>query len=784
MPLFSWVPFHRELARRLLDYESDQMALLALQRKQVDFALWRAQRQDQPQKGVTGPAEGIDPFSFFASFTAGQREPNRLAYLAWLREELGMSSEAPRDIEGLPTVHAQNAWFFPHAYERGGTDIPNLWRLARQAASGAQLTAEVFESCLAIKQIGPGKLTQGLFWMDPNRFMPVDGQTSALLATTPAAKAVTEFQRLQTLDAYLALLGKVHESVDHDFLHVSHKAWVQGNGDRWSRPRATAVHAARSYWMGGHEWSGVSQAPRFQKNRIWEMGFDETDTAPPAKRAWLEFRRVRPGDYLAIKGFGGSYHLKIYDVGEVVRVIPESRRIELRPLAVDFYDGDGFRGAGAGNQMGTLGRVSRPDMINTLFFTGHRGEGTNLAEDALIEREEVVRHLIGAMVTRPLVLLAGVSGSGKTQLAATLGRAWAALRPEETSAPTVGPAVDRLFASLKSRLGLKVVDGWVHIPMDDPEQEDELDPEIGAVASSSFAMVPVRADWQEAASLWGWIRHDRDEFLGTRALDVVLDAWERYQRHESVNHVLVLDEMNLARLEHYGSDLLSAMERQGEPLIELHARGGVVKWAGTPEREVPARIGWAPGLRLIGTVNVDETTFAFAPKVLDRAAVLEFLDIDLAHLFAVKGWGPQWDRLGPFLECVQTATRPHALHLGYRAAIEVVAMVTAHLGPEVEAWDEARLLPLLDLQLRNKILPRVRGPRGSVEEVLLELLAVALSGAHPDRVRTSAAALRSWRDRGYPATEASPAAPVYPGAAWKARAMLERARLVGFTSFF
>ena len=86
-------------------------------------------------------------------------------------------------------------------------------------------------------------------------------------------------------------------------------------------------------------------------------------------------------------------------------------------------------------------------------------------------------------------------------------------------------------------------------------------------------------------------------------------------------HFLILDEMNLSHVERYFADMLSAIE-SGEPL-HLHSEAGTVGHPALPSG-VPRELSLPPNLFIVGTVNVDETTYMFSPKVLDRANVLEF----------------------------------------------------------------------------------------------------------------------------------------------------------------
>jgi 5-methylcytosine-specific restriction endonuclease McrBC GTP-binding regulatory subunit McrB len=100
------------------------------------------------------------------------------------------------------------------------------------------------------------------------------------------------------------------------------------------------------------------------------------------------------------------------------------------------------------------------------------------------------------------------------------------------------------------------------------------------------------------------------------------------EQREPAPFFLILDEMNLARVEHSFSDFLSSLE-SGEPLL-LHdheSPGG--DDAGEP-LTVPAHLKIHENVFFTGTVNIDETTYMFSPKVLDRAFTLELNEVNLA----------------------------------------------------------------------------------------------------------------------------------------------------------
>ena len=130
-----------------------------------------------------------------------------------------------------------------------------------------------------------------------------------------------------------------------------------------------------------------------------------------------------------------------------------------------------------------------------------------------------------------------------------------------------------------------------------------------------MCFVPVGADWTNREPLLGYPNALKgDEYV--RPENGVLDLLIRAQKPENQEKpfFLILDEMNLSVVERYFADFLSAMEAKNEP-IRL--------W--TKDKDgVPCSVHLGSNVFIIGTINVDETTYMFSPKVLDRAKVLEF----------------------------------------------------------------------------------------------------------------------------------------------------------------
>lgn len=216
---------------------------------------------------------------------------------------------------------------------------------------------------------------------------------------------------------------------------------------------------------------------------------------------------------------------------------------------------------------------------------------------------------------------------------------------------------------------------------------------LGLNPAEHLAVVPVSPDWRDPAGLLGYLNPLRDDpsFHREPALDLVLHAVERPE----APHFLLLDEMNLARVERYFAPFLSAMET-GEPL-RLHAFAETVDG-------VPPWVPWPRNLFIAGTVNMDESTHGISDKVLDRAFTLEFWEVDLDAFFATRSM--RLPAVEARLRALHDILRPVRRHFGYRTAAEVLALVGRG---EAEALDAEASRALLDHALFAKVLPRIRG---------------------------------------------------------------------------
>ena len=273
---------------------------------------------------------------------------------------------------------------------------------------------------------------------------------------------------------------------------------------------------------------------------------------------------------------------------------------------------------------------------------------------------------------------------------------------------------------------------------------------------AQYRIVAVGADWTSNENLLGYA-----DALQTGvyrppvngALELILRA----HGDKTNPYFLILDEMNLSHVERYFADFLSAMESSNAPLslhgVEAGLQAGGVGGAGGVE--VPSSVALPDNLFIIGTVNVDETTYMFSPKVLDRANVIEFrataaqmgaflddpagIDLDglasqgagFATAFVARAQADadisalvdtQGAAVAPKLKAdllqVFDALVGVGAEFGFRTAKEIARFMVIHKELSGLDW---QYKDALDAQVVQKLMPKLHGSARKLDAVLKAL---------------------------------------------------------------
>lgn len=247
----------------------------------------------------------------------------------------------------------------------------------------------------------------------------------------------------------------------------------------------------------------------------------------------------------------------------------------------------------------------------------------------------------------------------------------------------------------------------------------------------------VGADWTNREPLLGYPNAlKNDEYI--KPENGVLDIILRAETNPTKPYFLVLDEMNLSYVERYFADFLSAMESDSN----------IALWSNNTD--VPASVCLPNNLFITGTINVDETTYMFSPKVLDRANVIEFkvsnedMDMFLDEARTIDKHAADSKASDMAAEFVKLAsnrtiirdedTKKHLLEFfkvlkevnaefGYRSASEIYRFI-GHAKDLGLTAEEA-----IDAAIVQKLLPKLHGSRKRVMPVLRQLWLLCQEGA-------------------------------------------------------
>lgn len=173
---FTWVPYYKEFAEKLLQYQENRVDLCRLIYDHEDELLINYLHDEG---GKDDRFTDIDPFTTFGLFNRGISKKNRASSAALFKRLLNISADVPSDFDGVPILNNQKSHFFGFRPDRKPDDIKNLWRLFVKVVKKEDFENE-YNALLGQFLIGVN-ITMALFWVRPEDFLAFDSSNRAYM---------------------------------------------------------------------------------------------------------------------------------------------------------------------------------------------------------------------------------------------------------------------------------------------------------------------------------------------------------------------------------------------------------------------------------------------------------------------------------------------------------------------------------------------------------------------------------------------------------------------------
>jgi 5-methylcytosine-specific restriction protein B len=222
---FSWVETHKQLTEFLSSKENSQNELIQLLRSVGIGPL-----NDKSGEGDHDTElKEIDPFTFFC-YIYKYGSKRRLGYLQKIAESLNLT--IPKGESGIPSAQAQKVWLFPYEFERKNNEVKRLWSFFHKAISNT-ITENDFQDVLQIRSTGKTKITEALFYVNPEKYLPINGPTKPFISEVLGLDP-----KFNTYQEYIDLLENIKTKSNLPFYELSYEAW------KWNDQRKK-----NNYWI-------------------------------------------------------------------------------------------------------------------------------------------------------------------------------------------------------------------------------------------------------------------------------------------------------------------------------------------------------------------------------------------------------------------------------------------------------------------------------------------------------------------------------------------------------
>lgn len=311
---FTWIPFYKELANKILEYKDKRKDLMdivySLPSKYTNYLQWRP----GDGSGVDNPE--IDPFSFFAIFNRGLTTENKKEILTIIKNKLQIKADIPQDFVSIPQMDNRRSFFSSENSPDYSDELfDTFWNLFEAVITNSNDFQVYFDQIISIKGISYG-LTFMMYCINPETFMPLDSNNRGYLK-----KYGIDVDNIPNGKQYLELIETVKSKMKSG--EIPEKTFMDFSNDSWTQEPIESSKVKRWTYAAGENsflWS------QFYKEGIMAIGWDgvgnikELQSKEDIRKKIVELYRTDPNataknDTTCLWQFANEMH-----VGDIVYV--------------------------------------------------------------------------------------------------------------------------------------------------------------------------------------------------------------------------------------------------------------------------------------------------------------------------------------------------------------------------------------------------------------------------------------------------------------------------------
>lgn len=279
---YDWVEFYEGFAIKFMEYKRKRKELISMIKQVYENC-----ELEMPTLEKDNHVNDIDPFTVFALFNkSSMKKENRMKIITNIIKLFDMKVKVPTNFEGLPFINNKSATFYYFGEERGESDIDDLWTLFEAALDdskqGDQKRIDSFDLVIQKKGIGTSKISMGLYWIAPKRFLSLDQYNvdyinQSDLLSFEDKKTLPPINGKISAVTYFEFVDKVKNALKNteceNFIDVSIQAWNYAKGSNGViKSKNDSLYGVNQYlkdvFMSKQHYDTLTTLIRMKKNVI------------------------------------------------------------------------------------------------------------------------------------------------------------------------------------------------------------------------------------------------------------------------------------------------------------------------------------------------------------------------------------------------------------------------------------------------------------------------------------------------------------------------------------